>query len=1856
MIKKIDKGDGIITITQSSDEAQLVYKPTFISKTLVKVKQAVIKIPMTVKNTSITYEVHNVLTKNDIETLEVIDCFNNTGSEGFVCIDITDELQDLLNANKEMLTFKIKNASSSNIEFGLQSEVLINYISKKQFLEKNSYHEFDCGRAGSGKINLSTGVLQFTHNDISTGKGILPIKINHIYNSLLDKSNCDEVINDSKKVTLPSYNCSNGWKLNVQQFLVKEKDNKNFLSDGKTSGKFTYIDANGNQTEFLEQYYYLDDNDEKKYLTPEQIHIDLDGNISYTDSSGIIREVIKDIKSECGLTLSSQLEGFSGLNFLNQDIEEISTLKSEIQSINLTLRELELKQKSNAKTRALLATNTELNNLNNDIQDLNLTNEGLNLNYEDTVAGKKQEYTTNYRAYRDTSDARIYKNVGGENEPTTEEKNYKFLADQASDFIENANISFSKNLLTNRKEILSKNEDLYELNKTYTSEQIKHQLDQLDESDELINSQIDNYNTLKIQKTHNLEILQKQVPVHYLSDNKGSVLGFGLTNEENIYQLIMVVDSYENAIYINYNEFGNIKSIINASEQEIQFSYNDGLIEYIVDERNRKTLFSYENGNLSKITYPNGNYSSFAYDDSINLVEILSPAGFGVKLEYENNQVIKIEKITKTSKVTKTGKTTRTEVLTKDALEIEYYDYKSTILTDLNSKKSMTYVFDNLGIPVTIYENCFENNSVIGNVRAKSFDLSSKRKSFVIETLPYAEDMLSDTNFSGYEGETITESYLGDDITNSDLSLISIVDLDNDNTKSVYTLNNADLTKNILVKTLSSSNLQKIKSANATAYILSGWAKADSSWVDRKAYDYSDNNVESIALFDGNLNNIITSNLDDIKQLRRFELRAEIKYLNNGIETIVSQYCSFDWMNTTWQYCAFPVTINEKKYGTLTEIKVFFDYSNNTNSAEFFGMTLKEGKWEYAEYDENKQKTYSETSLSNSYTIYEYENKKLVKQTTFKNGEEYPTIYMYNSNGSIVRTIDHNNIVSENEYNNKGQVIKSYTYHKDNPSSKIYSTENILDEKGQKTGECNELGESSVEYAYIENTNIIASSRIDNNIVAYGYDTNDDTLLSTSTTIDNELNSNEYGYNFDMLTTLSHNDFNYNFEYDGFGRQTKILIENEEYLENKYETNKTTTKYKTNEVFESTTDNNNNITKVEYTDKTGNKSTLVENSYDTYGKLISVNDYSNSSTPTQYKIEYDKFGSVSKKTYSQNNKNIEISSINENDTKIRDKILIGNYSETISYYYTETIDKKLTKINFSNIEQSISYDKLGRINQTALGSILSKNYSYLQKSDHMSNLIASEWFGNDKSIKDSLKYTYDKKGNITSIKENGIEFVRYTYDDLSRLIREDNKKLNITSTYSYDKGGNIIERYEYPYTTIETNKLENGTRFAYSYPISGWKDQLVAYNNESFIYDEIGNPTTYRGKNLVWNRGRQLASFDDIEYKYNADGIRIAKTHNGVTTQFYVDGAKILAQDNGNLLTFNYGSEGIIGFNYVGIGEYYFKKNILGDIIAILDSNGQEIAKYVYDAWGNHKTYVENDGKFVDILDNIAYTNNGLNNKTIATINPFRYRGYYYDCETGLYYLNSRYYDSELGRFINSDIATIVNTTNPVLNGLNLYAYCLNNPVNEIDNNGFFIGWLIATLIIGAVIGGATATYNAVKNGASAWQAIGSFFVGAFTGALLGAATALGVGAGLAAAGIGFTFTIGTITFSTATALGTAVGLGIVAKGSEYLLTSAIYGTKVEADDLLFSLLNGALQGATNFGLGFFGGKFGAFDKLTPQKWGLVEKLVIADIINSNVRNFVTLMAWNLGETITRFIFVTIPSFIQKLIFNKIFD
>ena len=259
---------------------------------------------------------------------------------------------------------------------------------------------------------------------------------------------------------------------------------------------------------------------------------------------------------------------------------------------------------------------------------------------------------------------------------------------------------------------------------------------------------------------------------------------------------------------------------------------------------------------------------------------------------------------------------------------------------------------------------------------------------------------------------------------------------------------------------------------------------------------------------------------------------------------------------------------------------------------------------------------------------------------------------------------------------------------------------------------------------------------------------------------------------------------------------------------------------------------------------------------------------------------------------------------------------------------------------------------------------------------------------------------------------------------------------------------------------------------------SNWGDLLTKYNGKTVGHDAIGNMTSYNGASYSW-QGRELTKVtsgsNTYSYKYNADGIRTSKTVNGTTTEFFLNGSQILAQKTGDTtMLFFYDSTGKrVGFAN-GTMLFYYLYNLQGDVIAIMRAaTGQVVARYSYDAWG--KCTVTNATGY-----------------TVGEKNPFRYRGYYYDTETGLYYLNSRYYNPEFGRFINvdSELAGIGGTTL----GYNLFAYCFNNPVNMSDPEGNWPKWVTGALNV--LSGGLQMLAGAVAGAAVGWTGIGAAAAG----------------------------------------------------------------------------------------------------------------------------------------------------------------
>ena len=245
---------------------------------------------------------------------------------------------------------------------------------------------------------------------------------------------------------------------------------------------------------------------------------------------------------------------------------------------------------------------------------------------------------------------------------------------------------------------------------------------------------------------------------------------------------------------------------------------------------------------------------------------------------------------------------------------------------------------------------------------------------------------------------------------------------------------------------------------------------------------------------------------------------------------------------------------------------------------------------------------------------------------------------------------------------------------------------------------------------------------------------------------------------------------------------------------------------------------------------------------------------------------------------------------------------------------------------------------------------------------------------------------------------------------------------------------------------------------------------------------------------------------------------------------------------------YSYDASGqLISVNYNGT-EYYYLRNGQTDIVGLMDGSGTKVVEYTYDAWG----------KLISTTGTLA--------TSLGADNPFRYRGYYYDTETGLYYLMTRYYDPEVCRFISADV--YMTTGQGVLGG-NMWAYCGNNPVNRADSQGDFFNTIIGG-IVGGIIGGIAASIQ----GKSFWEGATS---GAVSGAISGAAVDIGLlaaGAAVATCGAGAVL-IGVGIAAVGGALGGVAGVGV----------SAAFGNEVTAVDYVAAAAIGGIFNVVSYGI-----------------------------------------------------------------------
>lgn len=704
-------------------------------------------------------------------------------------------------------------------------------------------------------------------------------------------------------------------------------------------------------------------------------------------------------------------------------------------------------------------------------------------------------------------------------------------------------------------------------------------------------------------------------------------------------------------------------------------------------------------------------------------------------------------------------------------------------------------------------------------------------------------------------------------------------------------------------------------------------------------------------------------------------------------------------------------------------------YDNNANSVWFDEcmLTFDETGTAYT-YDEDGN-VISAADNANRNATYSYSDAKELTGATNSNNESYSYTYSTTNKHRLVAA-------------RSNQLGSGFTYSYD-------SFGNII---GTKMGTVSTAGNLDTDALYIESgssydaTGNYVTAVTDQRGNATTYDINTTSGLTNSITdpsgattsytyedgswlplsISSGDSSVSYSYDaYNRLTQIQHNGFTYHFAYDKFGNTSTVKVGDQTLMTNTYG------------------EGNGLLLSETY----GN-GTVYAYTYDEYGRVIKVSI----NGTDRYATVYNAKGQIAEiKDLVNNEKTVYTYDISGRLLKISqsggksistgydilNRVTAINYqfagqTKTVSFGYGQDGQKGESTL-LSGATQTATYDTLGRETASTVGD-LTRSVSYLNVSGNRTTTLPEtlNYKYNGTTLLET-EYAYDTRGNISQMTVDGVTYT-YTYDSLNQLTGVTGTN-GYSASYIYDNGGNI----DY--------KIINGVTTDYEYD-TDWKDKLIKYNGHDIDYDEMGNPTdNYLGE-LTWE-GRKLLSIKKtdntvINYTYNASGIRTKKTVGSNTTEYFLDGSTILAEKNGsNVIWYIYDTGGeLLGFTYNGT-PYYYLKNQQGDVYKIVDTNGTVVGSYTYDPWGK----VIADG-------------------TMAEINPIRYRSYYYDSETQLYYLQSRYYDPELGRFVNAD--GLVSTGQGLI-GNNMFAYCLNNPTNTVDPTGT-IGWeIIIPIIIGLI-------------------------------------------------------------------------------------------------------------------------------------------------------------------------------------------
>ena len=751
--------------------------------------------------------------------------------------------------------------------------------------------------------------------------------------------------------------------------------------------------------------------------------------------------------------------------------------------------------------------------------------------------------------------------------------------------------------------------------------------------------------------------------------------------------------------------------------------------------------------------------------------------------------------------------------------------------------------------------------------------------------------------------------------------------------------------------------------------------------------------------------------------------RLKIRFVGAGSAQCFSM--NFNPDCTQWQYiCGAAIAP-----GDYTAIEFTFDYNYNANEAYFDGMQLFKEEFSQNFVYDNNGNLISADGISNKKKQYKYNGSNNLYQTIDPNGNIIN--YTYDTRHNLLTSTSETGMKHTYTYDSKGNALTA----KAGSATEYIQTSSSYTATGSFLSSVTDARGKTVGYAYDANKGLRTSVTDANGRTStYTYD-DMKRLSGLSQPVGNGTAQVGYTYTNDDLTGVSHNGFTYGMTYDAFGNTLTTEVNDTTLSSNTYDYERgllTGTEYGNGLSIGYTYDELDRVTEVRF------GTTLVyAYAYDGDGNLQTMTDYLRDITTTYY---YDLTNRLMRSISSDGTQYKYDYDLNNNLLSI--KQTAAGSAWTTTYTYDEDNRPVSTRIGGHTITESYNATgtRANRVYNLLVSELPRRTAEYTVSMTYLAGagssktgVLATYQNGSETAY----SYAYDNNGNITSITRGSVS-AAYVYDEMNQLVRVNDGFANLTTTYAYDLGGNITQRNDYAYTTGALGTPTDTVDYTYD---AEWRDLLVSYDGQSITYDEIGNPLTYRGYALTW-QGKRLLSLSGngttASYTYDEQGIRTSKTVNDVTTAFSCNGSLLMAQVRGSgesqiKQLYSYDASGqLLSVNYQGT-EYFYLRNGQSDIVGLMDSTGTRVVEYTYDSWG----------KLLSTTGTLA--------TTLGADNPFRYRGYYYDTETGLYYLQTRYYDPEVCRFISADVYM---STGQGIVGNNMFAYCLNSPVSKYDKAG----------------------------------------------------------------------------------------------------------------------------------------------------------------------------------------------------------